>query len=102
MSSEDAVSLAGFPQQLATALGIPLFAGQVLATVILMSIVLIPILYFTKGRNPLLAFIVGLCMYTFAIAMTWLPYWMLILLLVAIAGMFSSTMRDWITGKGRG
>jgi hypothetical protein len=92
MTSADSVNLGNFPQQLANALGLTgaagLFAGQILATVILMSIVMVPFLYFTKGKNPMMAFIVGFMMVCFGVAMSWVPIWTFAVLGLALAVMF--------------
>ena len=75
MSSADQVSMQNFPAQLASYLGLPTFAGEIMATIIIMSLVMVPILFFTRGRNPMLAFMVGFLTLCFGVAMTWVPIW---------------------------
>lgn len=99
MAAEDTVNLQNFPQQLATALGIPLLAGQILAGLIMMSLFVIPILFLTKGRNVLLALVVAYGSLGFATALTWFPAWMFILLLILTAALVAGKFREWLTGR---
>lgn len=94
MSSADNVNLQNFPQQLATALGIPLFAGEILAAVLLMSIVIVPILFFTRGKNPMLAFILGFLMVCFGVAMGWVPIWIFAVMGLMIAVLFGNKIAE--------
>lgn len=86
------------PTYLASALGIPVFAGEILATTILTMIFIFPIVV-VKGRKGWLAeLLVGFLVLSIAIAIGWLPYWFLFIEAMLIAVLFSGTMRKWITG----
>lgn len=99
MTTADTVNLQNFPQQLATALGIPLLAGQILAGLIIMSLFLVPTLFFTKGKNMLLALVIAYGGLGFATAMSWFPAWMFILLIIMTAALIAGKFRDWLTGS---
>jgi len=101
--AEADINLQEIPTQLAEALGIPTFAGQMIMSSIVMLTGLLPIAILTrKGRGswiPEVAVtfvIMGSC-----IAIGWLPYWFLLIICLFVALMFSGTMRDLITGKGK-
>ena len=94
MTSADTVNLQNIPQQLATALGIPLFAGEILATIILFCIVLVPVLFFTKGKNPMIAFILGFMMVCFGVALAWIPIWTFAVMTLAVAVLFGRKIAE--------
>ena len=98
----ESVNLADVPQQLATGLGISLFAGQILSSLILMSFFLVPILILTRGKNVLLAVIVAVSSLVFATALNWMPSWILVMIMVLTGALMAGTFRDWITGKTGG
>lgn len=79
-------------------LGMPLFAGQILASAIVCLAILIPVAIWGKGFLPSL--IMGLLGLGFCTAIGWLPFWFLLILSMILALMFSGKIRDWITGGG--
>jgi len=80
------------------ALGIPLFASQILCSAILFIIVVLPVAFLSKkGYMPPL--IVSFLILGTSVAIGWLPYWFLLVIAMIVALMFAGTMRDWITGK---
>jgi len=98
--AEETIDLTNVPQWLATQLGIPEFAGGILAFILLMLMTVLPFAIIARGRKagfiPELALslgVMGLC-----IALEWLPYWFLLILGMLVALMFSGKMRDLITG----
>jgi len=101
--AESDVDLQSIPTQLAEALGIPTFGGQILFSGVVMLMFLLPLCLLTrKGRGswvPEVAttfVIMGAC-----IAIGWLPYWFLLIICMFVALMFSGTMRGLITGRGK-
>lgn len=101
--AESDIDLQSIPTQFAEALGISVFAGQMILSSIIMLTFLLPIALLTrKGRGSwipevAITFVVmGSC-----IAIGWLPYWFLLVIAMFVALMFSGTMRDLITGKGK-
>ena len=91
------VDLTAFPQGLADRLGISLFAGQILASVIFLMLTLLPTIFLSKGKNPLAVLIVGLGSLGFCVAVNWLPYWFLLIVAMIVAFMFAGNVKNWIT-----
>lgn len=100
MSSE-IVDITAFPQQLADRLGTTLFVGQIFGSLIVLTIFLFPTILLTRGKNPLIAIIVGVMSMGLCVALGWLPYWFLIIICMFIALMYSGSMRSWISGRGQ-
>jgi hypothetical protein len=98
---DEPINLQNFPAQLANALGIPIYAAGLLATIIIMTIFLIPVLFVTK-RIMLPALMTALLSLIFGVALGWISYWILIVLAIGIALMFANQMRGWLTGQGGG
>jgi len=101
--ADDGVDISQFPQTLSDALGIPLIAGQMLASMLFLCLFLFPTMLLTNKRsNQFVAIIfVGLGCLGVTVALTWLPYWFFLIICMIVALMFAGTMRDLITGKGR-
>ena len=95
-SKDDTINLLEIPDHLATALGIPLFASQLLTCSLVMLIVLLPIAIFAK-RNTILTLIVGFTLMGFFIAVGWLPYWFLFVIALLIASLWSAKIKGWIS-----
>jgi len=90
------VELDQFDDQLATQLNIGLFPAQVLLTTLIVGLFTFPVLLLSsKPLPPIIMAILSLC---FCIAMSWIGYWVLLILTMIIALMFSGRMRDYITG----
>jgi hypothetical protein len=101
----ESVDLGAVPQQLATALGVNLFVGQLIASLLFMSFFLFPsmlIAGYVGGSGAVLydIIIVGLFTSGVCMALGWLPIWLYFVLALLIALMFASQARGWITGKG--
>jgi len=103
VNAESDINLQNIPTQLADALGIPAFAGQILVSGITMLMFLLPLCLLTrKGRGSWIPEVaVTFIIMGFCIAIGWLDYWFLLIIGMFTALMFSGTMRDLITGKGK-
>ena len=99
LEDDDVVDFSKIPERIAEALNISLFPAQLITSCIIMSIFLFPTLLLT--RNPMAHLSVIIMTMGVCIALTWLPYWFLLILSVLIALMFSGKMRGWITGGHR-
>jgi len=102
--AETEINMQSIPNQLAEKLGIPLFAGQILASGIVIFIPLLSIAIIARGKYHhawIAELFVGLMFLSFTVAIGWCPYWLLIILSMLIALMFAGQMRDLITGRGR-
>jgi len=96
-ADEDVVNLSEFPQELAIALTIPLFAAQLLASSIVLALFILPTTFACSKfeRDVVIpTLFVGVLSVSFCIALTWLPVWIFVILTFLIALMFS----DKITG----
>jgi len=86
-----------FPQKLSEAIGIPIFASQILLSSIILLMGLLPCAIWGKSHLP--ALIVGFCLMGFLIAVGWMPYWFLLMITLIVALMFAGKVREFITGK---
>ena len=100
VAESESVSLANIPHQLGVALGTSDFVGGIIGSALFMMLLIIPVLYFTKGKNFLLAIIVGYVGMGLSVALSWFPAWMMLLLLIFTAALWASGFSNWITGKG--
>lgn len=101
----DEVNLLNLPHQLGTALGVGDTAGGYFASMILLCLFLFPSImlsgYFGGQQSVMYTtLIVGLSITSLCVHLGWLPYWLLILVVIVVGLMFSGNVRGWITGKG--
>lgn len=75
--AEGAVDLSSFPQYLATQFGISLFVAQLMASVILDSLFLFPVLMLVRGKKQewVMTGIFGISLLSLNVAIGWLPVW---------------------------
>jgi len=96
---EEAVNLLDFPQKLADQLNMPLFAGQILASSIVTALfTFVPIL----AKNVMGTVTMGILALSFCIALTWIPPFLLVMLVLMVVILLGPKMRDWIGGVGGG
>jgi len=96
----DDVDLDEFDDYLAEKLNIALFPAQLLASAIILAVCLFPTLLLT--RNILAHLMMGLIAMGICIALGFLPYWLLLIICMITALMFSGKIRDWVSGGSRG
>lgn len=94
------ITLPDFPEQLADALNMPLFASQVLVSVIFTFAFLIALNATNRGSGMLPNIIVGLGCLCFCVAIGWLSYWVLLLICLVISAIWSGKIADWIGRRG--
>lgn len=99
-ADDDTVELDELDDYLAAKLGISLFPAQLLTTAIMLGLFVFPTLLLARGHNEQMIAALGmtLVVFGFCIALSWLPYWFLIIVVMIVALMFSGKMRDWISG----
>jgi len=100
---DETVNLGDFPQKLAEALNVSLFVGQLLASLIFISIFLLPSIliagYFGGAGAVLYVIIfVGMASSGVCVALGWLPVWIYLVECLLIALLFAGKMRELITG----
>ena len=107
-SEEETVNLGDVPTKLAEALNVSLFVGQLLSSLILMALFLLPSMliagYFGGPGAVLYTVIfVGLGSSGVCVGLGWLPAWLYLVVCMLIALLFSGKMRELITGgPGKG
>jgi hypothetical protein len=95
-SSDDEVDLTHLPDQLATMLGIPLFASQILVSAC--SLMMITLLFaMFKVKTIAIVIIIYLWM-AFLVAIGWLAPWLLIMEALIVMVLFASNINKWIGG----
>ena len=82
------VTLSNFPEHLASKLSISVFAGGLLASLILTMAFMLPVAIWSKRLYPPL--FTGLVCMGMSIAFEWLDYWFLLIVAMAAALMFGS------------
>jgi len=91
LEDDDVVDISKLPNKLAEALNAPLFAGQLLASAIPFCIICFPAFLLTKNTIAhISAIVISL---SFALAMGWLPYWILLLLSLLIAFLYANEIK---------
>lgn len=96
----ETVQLLKIPQFFADNLGIDLVSAQILTSGIIIAITLGILSYTIRKSRAATIGIFG-CEFTVLlalIALGWLPYYILIIVSVLVALLFSAAARDWITG----
>lgn len=95
-AQDEDIDVSALPQELSERLNIPLFAAELLMSGIFLALFLFPTLLLT--RNYMAHLVMGLTTMGFCIAMGWLPIWILLVIVIMIAMLFSGKIREWITG----
>jgi hypothetical protein len=95
-SDNDQVNLLDLPKKVAEALGIPEYAGKLLSCTFILFMVLLPIAIFSKG-NMLLMLMIGILCLGFFVAVGWLEFWFILIIILVVAGLWSGKVRGWLT-----
>lgn len=85
------------PQGLADRLGISLYAGELLASVFIMLIFLLPVLVLSD--KLVLQMFVSFVVACFCVTIGWLDFYFLVMYTVLIALLYAGTVRKFITGE---
>ena len=81
--------------------GVGEFVGGLLASVVFLSILMLPIMYLTKGKAYSLYIVFGLSVLGVLVGLGWLPVWLYIIMLLMIALAFGRKLADLFGGLGR-
>lgn len=89
------------PYKLKTMLTIPLFAAQLLTTIIFIGLFDLPMLLITRywDVTAYATLTITFLVMGFCVAMGWLPYWFMLVFSLVVALLFAATMRGWISGR---
>ena len=93
----ESVNFMDFPQKLSDAIGIPVLASQLLICTVFLFAFLLPCAIW--GKTSLPAIIIGFSLMGFLIAVTWLPYWFLLLISLIVALIYAKELKTLITGE---
>jgi len=85
------INLINLPVELAEALGISTFAGQILCSCILGLTFLLPLSIWGSFLPTL---IVGIMLMGFFVTIQWLPAWTMIMITLIVAGIYGLRMRE--------
>jgi len=100
--AREEISLMDIPELLGEAFGVSTFAGGLIASLIFSVMVLLPSGMLIRGRHASLVMIIeGLGVFAICIAIAWLPLFLIIVLCMIIALLFSGNVRDWLSGGGK-
>ena len=86
------------PTNIGTALGTTSTVGGLLASAFMLLMFDMPIVIFSK--NIMMLTVMTVMVLCLDVALTWLPYFVLIIVIFMLALLFASEMRTWITGRG--
>jgi hypothetical protein len=92
------IDLTQVPTQLGAALNISSFAAGLIASAFMLLLFDLPIVVFS--RNAMLLSVMTILVLCIDVALTWLPYFTLVIVIFMLALLFASEMRTWITGRG--
>jgi hypothetical protein len=91
------VDLTHLPDQVANALGISVFAAGILCFIVMTFAFMLPAMIWGK-KGSMASLFIGVGVLGFGIAVAWLPFWFLLIIVLIIALMFGQQARDMITG----
>jgi hypothetical protein len=93
----DQFSFILLPDYLGDLLGIGLAGGQFLSSLIILSTFLLPIAVYDK--KGIIALIVGVACFGFLVLLGWLPSWLMLIMVLLVAGIFAFNFSSWFGGK---
>lgn len=94
---EDEFSFIRIPDYLEDLLGLPLEGAQFFASMIILSAFLLPIAVY--DRKGIIALIVGVSVFGFLVLIGWLPTWLMLVMIMLVAGIFAFNFSKWFGGK---
>ena len=94
------ISFVDIPSLVADKLNISIFASGLLCSGIILFMVTLPVIIILRGKNVMLfTVIVQIIFMGFCIAITWLPYYFLIIYGLLVALLFSGKIRELTIGR---
>lgn len=92
------VDLTQIPYYLGVQLNVGTFAGGIIASGILLLVIILPILIITRGKGLFAQIAIIFIIMGAEIAIGWLPFWFLVMLVVLSVGLFSKRIVDAVAG----
>lgn len=91
-SSQD-VNLFDLPRNMANALGIPLYAGQLLTCALFTFWLIFPTAIYAKKNLEYIFILEGFLLLGFFIAVSWIEYWYMLVYVLVVAGLWAGKMK---------
>jgi len=91
------IDLSGLPNVLAIALNISIFGARMLLSSMVLFGFMLPIAVFSKKEGYVIPLIVGVSIMGFLIAIQWLDYWILLIVALIVAGLWSNKIKGWVS-----
>jgi len=82
-------------------LGVGEFVGGLLASLVLLCIIMLPLMYLTKGKAYSVYIVFGLLTLAPLVGLGWLPVWLYIIIILLIALGFGKQLAGFFGGLGR-
>jgi hypothetical protein len=79
-------------------MGITLATAQVILSVVVILAVLLPTMYFSKGKSNLPTIVMLFLMMSLLVGITWLPFWILIATVAVLSFAVASLGTKAVTG----
>jgi len=95
------VELSEFPAALAEQFGVSLFAGQILASSIVIALFMFPTIFLQKKYNlsSFATLIMGMMTMSLCVALSWLPVWVFAITAMLIAIMYAGQVLKIFGGE---
>lgn len=95
------IELSEFPTALAEQFGISTFAGNILASAIVIALFMFPIVFLQKKYNfsSFATLIMGMVTMSLCVALGWFPVWIFAVITLIVAFMYSGKILS-LLGKG--
>lgn len=89
------------PTYLDNQLGVGTFIGGLIASLFVLGIVMIPLIYLTKGKAYSLYIIFSMAILAPLVGLGWFPVYVYVIILLLLAFGFSEKLRDLLGSVGR-
>ena len=90
--------LESVPTWFSDAMGITLASAQVILSVAVIFMVLLPVMYLSKGKSNIMLIFMFFLTESFLVGIGWLPFWLLVATVTLMALAVASLGRNVVTG----
>ena len=99
-AQDTTVDITELPAQLAAQLGITEFIAGLIISVVFICLTLLPVIVATKGKADFFGMylLLGILVLSVLVALGWLPVWIFILIIIALAIGLARSLSDAIGG----
>ena len=98
MTGDIMQGLESIPTWFSDAMGITLASAQVILSVVVIFMVLLPVMYLSKGKSSIMLIVMFFLTESFLVGIGWLPFWLLIATVALMALAVASLGADTVTG----